>query len=116
VSTLRIEVSRATERELQREAARCGHSVEDVAAAVLEERFLPPPEESLIPEDVRSLFECLPRRSPAELSALAEVQGVKPVTRFEELLGDFWPDGETGDEFLAWLREGRQDRRGRAQR
>ena len=39
-----------------------------------------------------------------------------PVERFEDLLGDFWPEDETCDEFIAWLREGRQDRSGEAHR
>ena len=37
------------------------------------------------------------------LRRLAEEQGVKPVQRFEDLLGDFWPEDESIDDFLAWL-------------
>jgi hypothetical protein len=115
LSTLRIEVSREVERGLQQEAARRGESVEGVAAAALEERFAPPTTGSGIPEDVRALFEDLPRRPPADLLALAHAQGVKPAARFEDLLGDFWPEDETSEEFLAWLRQGRHDRRGEEQ-
>jgi hypothetical protein len=116
VSMLQIHVNEVVERGLQQEAARRGQSVEDVAAAALEERFAPLPAAASIPEEVRSLFEGLPRRSPADLLALAESQGVKPVEDFEDLLGDFWPVEETCDEFIAWLREGRRDRRSEAPR
>lgn len=97
------------ERGLQREAARRGQSMERVAASAVEERFALPPTGAPIPEEVRSLFEGLPRRSPAHLLELAKAQEVKPVERFEDLLGDFWPEDETCDEFIAWLREGRRD-------
>jgi hypothetical protein len=36
---------------------------------------------------------------------LAAEQGVKPVESPEELLGDFWPNEESIDDFLTWLRE-----------
>jgi hypothetical protein len=46
-----------------------------------------------------------------DLSALIAAQGVKPVDRFEHLLGDFWPEDESADDFLAavgdWRHEGR---------
>jgi len=109
VSILQIEVTREVERGLQREAARRGQPVEDVVAAVLEERFAPATEMSALPDEVRPLFRGLPRRSPADLLALARSQGVAPVGEFEELLGDFRPEDETCDEFIAWLRQGRQD-------
>jgi hypothetical protein len=44
---------------------------------------------------------------------LAREQGVKPVENPEELKGDFWPEDESIDDFLAWLRarrhEGKED-------
>ncbi|HUG15147.1 MAG TPA: hypothetical protein VMM78_09020 [Thermomicrobiales bacterium] len=43
------------------------------------------------------------------LEALAKQQGVKPVARFDDLLGDFWPEDESGDEFLATLKEWRSE-------
>jgi hypothetical protein len=120
VSTLQIEVSKEIERGLQEEAARRGQSVEHVAAAALEERFALPIAGAGIPEQVKSLFEGLPRRSPADLLALAEAQGVRPVERFEDRApsghGDFWPEDESCDEFITWLREGRQDGRGESRR
>ena len=39
---------------------------------------------------------------------LARRQGVKPIERIEDLQGDFWPEEESVDEFLAWVREIRQ--------
>jgi hypothetical protein len=49
-------------------------------------------------------------RARAKVLALAEEQGVKPVEKFEDLLGDFWPEDESIDDFLEtlyqWRREG----------
>lgn len=39
---------------------------------------------------------------------LARQQGVKPIQNMDELKGDFWPEEESVDEFLAWVRELRQ--------
>ena len=44
-----------------------------------------------------------------DLSTLLTQQGVQPVTRFEDLLGDFWPDDETADDFIAAVREWRRE-------
>ncbi len=49
-------------------------------------------------------------RSAADLESLANQQGVTPIDRFEDILGDFWPDDEDADHFLRavrrWRREG----------
>jgi hypothetical protein len=37
---------------------------------------------------------------------------VKPVDRFEQLLGDFWPEEESADDFLAAVRDWRLEGRG----
>ncbi len=41
---------------------------------------------------------------------LAMEQGVRPATDFESLLGDFWPEDESADDFISavrlWRREG----------
>ena len=44
-----------------------------------------------------------------DLRSLAAQQGVNPSVNFDDLLGDFWPDDETADEFVAALREWRRD-------
>jgi erythromycin esterase-like protein len=41
----------------------------------------------------------------AKLRELAKQQGVKPIRSIEDLYGDFWPEEESIDEFLEWLRE-----------
>lgn len=51
------------------------------------------------------VFEAQPSRS---LKTLAALQGVKPVKDFNDLLGDFWPEEETADEFIAAVREWRR--------
>lgn len=47
---------------------------------------------------------------PADLETLAARQGAGPVTDFDALFGDFWPEGEVVDDFVAavraWRREG----------
>jgi hypothetical protein len=37
----------------------------------------------------------------SDLDRLAAEQGVGPVTDFEALLGDFWPENESVDDFTA---------------
>ena len=46
----------------------------------------------------------------ADLKILAAQQGVQPVTNFEDLLGDFWPEDEAADEFIAAVRQWRRER------
>jgi len=50
------------------------------------------------------------RRS--DLQTLAEQQGVQPVTDFDDLLGDFWPEDETADQFIAAVRQWRRQSSG----
>jgi hypothetical protein len=60
-------------------------------------------------------WEVLPRRAPEELDALALSQGAPLAAKFEDLIGDFWPEDESCDEFIAtireWRREGMRERR-----
>ena len=42
------------------------------------------------------------------LEVLAAEQGVKPVSRFEDLLGNFWPEDEDVDDFIAAVRPWRR--------
>jgi hypothetical protein len=39
------------------------------------------------------------------LTDLAAQQGVQPVMNFDDLLGDFWPEDETADDFIAAVRQ-----------
>ncbi|HKQ99315.1 MAG TPA: hypothetical protein VJT09_01505 [Pyrinomonadaceae bacterium] len=48
------------------------------------------------------------KQSHARLRELARRQGVKPISNIAELQGDFWPEEESVDEFLSWVRELRQ--------
>jgi hypothetical protein len=50
-----------------------------------------------------------PFDSRPALEALASEQRVEPVDDFDALLGDFWPEDEGADEFVATLREWRRD-------
>ena len=49
--------------------------------------------------------------NPAHARAweLAKQQGVKPIQSIKKLRGDFWPEDESTDEFLAWLGATRQE-------
>ncbi|MCC6446121.1 MAG: hypothetical protein IT210_22045 [Armatimonadetes bacterium] len=51
----------------------------------------------------------MPSRDFKDFETLAKEQGVKPVQRFEDLLGDFWPEDEDIEEFLATIRRWRQE-------
>src|SRR2546423_1303612 len=108
MSKLMIEVTPELEQRLEEEAAKSGQSVAEVAFEILREQLAPVASRN--PDDVRRLFDGLPRRTPADLLKLAEAQGVQPVERLEYLRGDFWPEDETCDQFIAWLREARRDR------
>lgn len=44
-----------------------------------------------------------------DLDALAAEQGVKVADDFDALLGDFWPEDESADEFVAALRGWRRE-------
>ena len=50
--------------------------------------------------------EAQPKR---DVKALAAKQGVRPVERFEDLIGDFWPEDESIDEFVATVRQWRRE-------
>lgn len=50
------------------------------------------------------------------LEELAEQQGVKPVTDPSALAGDFWPEDETAEEFIATLRQWRKEENDRSSR
>lgn len=85
-------------------------------------RLLPPPEGSPPAEDAAesawdramregrlvpySVFASQPRKT---LEELAREQGVKPITDPDTLRGDFWPEDETADEFIAAIRELRRE-------
>jgi hypothetical protein len=98
--TLIVELPPEMERRLEEEAARRGQDTGAVARALLEEKLasLPPGERTW------------PRASAAEVAALLEAAGTRPVSKLRELEGDFWPDHESVDEFLqarrVWQSEG----------
>jgi hypothetical protein len=50
------------------------------------------------------------------LEELAERQGVKPVIDPSALAGDFWPEDETAEEFIATLRQWRNEENHRSDR
>lgn len=72
-----------------------------------------------LPEEYRALFEKLEKEAQAEEEArrqahariweLAKQQGVEPIRSIKDLQGDFWPEEESMDEFLSWLRATRQE-------
>jgi hypothetical protein len=49
------------------------------------------------------------RRAHARAWELAKQQGVAPIRDINELKGDFWPEDESIDDFLAWLRATRRE-------
>ena len=44
-----------------------------------------------------------------DLAALAAEQGVPERAKFAELLGDFWPEDESADDFINAVRSWRQE-------
>lgn len=75
-------------------------------------------QETPSPEMYFNLFERLEREAEREEARrrmharaweLAKQQGVEPVRRVEDLYGNFWPEEESIDDFLSWLRAERQE-------
>jgi len=91
--SLTIDLPPEIARWLEQEAARHGQSVGEYTRALLQEIVT-----AAMDRSERPLPGGVRRRSPAELLALAREQGVKPVQRFEDLLGDE-PEVEGEEEF-----------------
>jgi hypothetical protein len=64
--------------------------------------LMPRPDASALEE--LYAFDALP-----DLDTLADAQGITPVTDFEDLLGDSWPEGESVEDFIAAATEGRRE-------
>ena len=64
--------------------------------------LMPRPDASALEE--LYAFDALP-----DLDTLADAQGIRPVTDFEDLLGDSWPEGESVEDFIAAATEGRRE-------
>jgi hypothetical protein len=47
------------------------------------------------------------KESKIDIEILAAQQGVLAVSSFDDLLGDFWPEDESADQFIAAVREWR---------
>ncbi len=111
MGSLVIELSPEVERRLEAAAGACGQAVSDYARALLEERLVPVVGDSGGTGDApaENPWAGLPRRSPEELDAIALEQGAPLGVRFDDLLGDFWPEDESAEEFTPWLRESRRE-------
>lgn len=64
--------------------------------------------EQMRPESEIESAEEFRKRAHARAWELAKRQGVKPIRNMDELRRDFWPEEESVDEFLEWVRELRQ--------
>jgi predicted transcriptional regulator len=103
--TLTIELPPELARRLEEQASRSGQAPAEYARAVLEEKL------AGAVVEVGSVYAGLPRRDPRELADLARQQGAPTAVRFEDLLGNFWPEEESADEIIATLREWRREER-----
>ena len=54
-------------------------------------------------------FDSDPRLNKPTLEELAIQQGVFPVQNFDDLLGNFWPEEETADDFINAVEEWRRE-------
>jgi hypothetical protein len=55
------------------------------------------------------------KQAHARVWELAKKQGVKPIRSIEDLQGDFWPEEESVDDFLDWVRAMRQQDKPRSE-
>ena len=110
--SLTIDLTPEMERRLRTTAQARGQATADCARGLLEEKLTEVSSAERLPTHSAppDPWAGLPRRRPEELDALATEQGAPLAVRFEDLLGDFWPDDESCDEFItalrAWRREG----------
>ena len=88
------QTARETGAEMSREKVRLG--IHDASASPDSER--------------RRVAASMDFDSLPDVEALARQQGVSSSTKFEDLLGNFWPENQDVDDFLAarerWRREG----------
>jgi hypothetical protein len=87
-------------QRLEEEAARNGRTVSEQLQSVLERSLSGPRWKSSKKRASTDFLAGIPRGTPEDAIALAEAQGVKPVEQLEDLMGDFWPEDESVDEFL----------------
>jgi hypothetical protein len=111
MAALTIELTPEMERRLTTAAQERGQATVDCARELLEQKLteLTSAPRSSAQTESPDPWSGLPRRAPEELDALAAEQGAPLAVRFEDLLGDFWPEDETCDEFIASLREWRRE-------
>jgi hypothetical protein len=105
MAPLTTDLSPEQEERLRLVAEQRGQALPDCAAALLNEKLA-----EVVPPAPEEPWAGLPRRSWAEIEAMAREQGAPLTARYEDLLGSFWPEDETGDEFIAGLREWRRER------
>lgn len=97
---MNIEINGETEQLIH--AARASGkyaSAEEFVAAMAKQELKPNPNGERLDE--------LPER--IDVDALAAQQGVKPFRADEPLSADIWPEDESTDEFLRFLRESRTE-------
>jgi hypothetical protein len=56
------------------------------------------------------------KQAHARAWELARKQGVQPIRSIKDLQGDFWPEDESVDEFLEWVRAIRQQDKNRSEK
>jgi len=98
--TLTIDLPTELQQRLEEEAARHGQAPAEFVRTAIEEKLAADADDRH-----QRLYIGLPRRDTQELVELARQQGAPIAVRFEDLLGDFWPEDETADEFIETLRE-----------
>ena len=73
------------------------------------ERGAPTPRRLSLDERMGPLIvsgkEFFAEKEAKDLMTIAQEQGVLPLSSFDDLLGDFWPEDETADEFIDAIRE-----------
>lgn len=94
MSRVSIDIPPRLERRLADEACRQGVSIRECALSAIE---LGLAQTASMPE------------GPQSLEALASAQGTPLAVNFEDLLGDFWPEDETADDFVAAVRQWRRE-------
>jgi hypothetical protein len=121
MTTITVDLAPDRLQRLKTKAARLGLTPEELARVTIEEALAQPEKASFaagegIPPATtgpgRVIHEAIDFWKGATIAELAKMQDARPVRSLDDLWGNFWPENESVDAFIASIR---QWRRGDAQ-
>jgi hypothetical protein len=117
MTTITVDLAPDQLYQLKAQAARLGLTPEELARVTIEEALAQPEKaspvsgQSLIPATAgtkRVIRETIDFWKGATVAELAKMQGARPVRSLDDLWGNFWPENESVDAFIASIRQWRR--------